>query len=184
MPSDAPVPAPVPFFSLDPAGLDILVASWGWPKFRAQQLRDWVYRKSVADPDRMTNLAKRDRDTLRAHLAIAPATIAGQQLSADGTLKLLLDWGGNDKGNSIQAETVMIPDGDRRTACISSQVGCPVGCKFCASGMNGVKGNLTAGQIVEQVLALNVAMSGEGAAGKSEVRSLKSEGQDRASVRA
>jgi 23S rRNA (adenine2503-C2)-methyltransferase len=53
------------------------------------------------------------------------------------------------------AETVMIPDGPRRTACVSSQVGCPVGCKFCASGLDGVKGNLSAGQIVEQVFALN-----------------------------
>src|SRR3954470_11490697 len=158
MPTDAPVSAPAPFFSLDPHGLDALVGSWGWPKFRAQQLRDWVYRKSVADPDRMTNLAKRDRDTLRAHLAIAPATIARQQLSSDGTLKLLLDWGVNDKGNAIQAETVMIPDADRRTACISSQVGCPVGCKFCASGMNGLKGNLTTGQIVEQVYCLNLLL--------------------------
>jgi 23S rRNA (adenine2503-C2)-methyltransferase len=173
MPSDAPVSAPVPFFSLDPAGLDELVASWGWPKFRAQQLRDWVYRKSVADPDRMTNLSNRDRDTLRAHLSIAPATIARRQVSSDGTLKLLLDWGTSATGNSIQAETVMIPDADRRTACISSQVGCPVGCKFCASGMNGVKGNLTSAQIVEQVFQLNVAMNQ-----KSEVRSLKSEGND------
>ena len=74
----------------------------------------------------MTNLSKRDRDALRAHLLVAPATIARQQLSSDGTLKLLLDWGTNDKGNTDPAETVMIPDGDRRTACISSQVGCPV----------------------------------------------------------
>src|SRR3712207_6664510 len=108
MPSDAPVLAAVPFFSLDPEGLDNRVASWGWPKFRAQQLRDWVYKKSVADADRMTNLAKRDRDTLRAHLAIAPGTVVRQQLSADGTLKLLLDWGTNEKRNAVQAETVMI----------------------------------------------------------------------------
>jgi 23S rRNA (adenine2503-C2)-methyltransferase len=72
------------------------------------------------------------------------------QTSADGTQKLLLSWPGG-----ATAETVMIPDGDRRTACISSQVGCPVGCKFCASGLNGVKGNLRADQIVEQVFRLN-----------------------------
>ncbi len=162
MPPAEAVSAPIPFFSLAPAALDALVATWGWPKFRAQQLRDWVYKKSVADPDRMTNLSKRDRDALRAHLHVAPATIARRQLSEDGTLKLLLDWGTNDKGNQIQAETVMIPDADRKTACVSSQVGCPVGCKFCASGMNGVKGNLSAAQIVEQVFQLNLAMSETG----------------------
>src|SRR6185295_5928872 len=61
--------------------------------------------------------------------------------------------------NASSAETVMIPDGDRFTACVSSQAGCPVGCTFCASGINGVKGNLSAGQIVEQVVALNRRMS-------------------------
>ena len=58
-----------------------------------------------------------------------------------------------------QAETVMIPDGDRRTACVSSQVGCPVGCRFCASGIDGVKRNLTAAQIVEQVIAINTVLA-------------------------
>jgi 23S rRNA (adenine2503-C2)-methyltransferase len=159
MPAEVAQTAPKPFFSLDPAALDSAVAAWGWPKFRAQQLRDWVYKKSVADPDRMTNLAKRDRDMLRTNLVVAPGAVARRQLSEDGTLKLLLDWGVNEKGTPIQAETVMIPDGDRHTACVSSQVGCPVGCKFCASGMNGVKGSLTAAQIVEQVFALNVAMA-------------------------
>jgi 23S rRNA (adenine2503-C2)-methyltransferase len=72
------------------------------------------------------------------------------QSSTDGTQKLLLSWPGG-----ANAETVMIPDADRRTACISSQIGCPVGCKFCASGIGGAKGNLTTGQIVEQVFALD-----------------------------
>ena len=77
-----------------------------------------------------------------------------------GTLKLLLGW-----PDGSEAETVMIPDADRRTACVSSQVGCPVGCKFCASGMDGVKRSLTAAQIVEQVIALNVAMAQRGDGG-------------------
>src|SRR6185503_19903797 len=70
---------------------------------------------------------------------------------------LLLTW---PSGGS--AETVMIPDGDRRTACVSSQVGCPVGCKFCASGINGMKGNLNANQIVEQVYQLNLLLGTSG----------------------
>jgi 23S rRNA (adenine2503-C2)-methyltransferase len=121
-----------------------------WPNFRADQLRDWAYKKMVADPAGMTNLAKGDRDLLSARLSFVTSSVTRRQDSEDGTQKLLLTWPGG-----ANAETVMIPDGDRRTACVSSQVGCPVGCKFCASGLEGVKGNLTAGQIVEQIWRLN-----------------------------
>jgi 23S rRNA (adenine2503-C2)-methyltransferase len=98
----------------------------------------------------MTNLSVRDRETLRDRVDFAAAQVTAHQRSGDGTQKLLLTW-----PDGANAETVMIPDADRRTACVSSQVGCPVGCRFCASGMNGVKGNLTAAQIVEQVYQLN-----------------------------
>jgi 23S rRNA (adenine2503-C2)-methyltransferase len=138
------------FFGLDAAGLDAAVVQWDWPRFRAQQVRDWVYGKGVADPERMTNLSRADRQTLRERVSFGSAQVTAHQRSSDGTQKLLLTWEGG-----ANAETVMIPDADRRTACVSSQVGCPVGCRFCASGMNGVKGNLTAAQIVEQVYQLN-----------------------------
>jgi 23S rRNA (adenine2503-C2)-methyltransferase len=141
------------FFDLSAQQFDALVQGWGWPRFRAGQIREWVYQKLIADPDQMTNLAKRDRAFLHERVAFATATTAANQLSSDGTRKLLLTW-----PDGAQAETVMIPDADRRTACVSSQVGCPVGCKFCASGLNGVKGNLTPGQIVEQIYHLNVFM--------------------------
>ena len=152
MPTDGPHPTPVHFFGLTAAAFDELVVGWGWPKFRAQQVRDWVYGKLVTDPARMTNLAPRDRETLAQRVAFTSAEVTRKQVSEDGTFKLLLTW--PDAGGA-NAETVMIPDDDRRTACVSSQVGCPVGCTFCASGMNGVKGNLTAAQIVEQVFRLN-----------------------------
>jgi 23S rRNA (adenine2503-C2)-methyltransferase len=142
--------APLAFLNLTPTELDAAVVEWGWPKFRAQQLRDWVYGKLVADPARMTNLSKRDQETLASRLSFATSAVTTRQASSDGTQKLLLTW-----PDGSVAECVMIPDADRRTACISSQVGCPVGCKFCASGINGVKGNLSAGQIVEQVFRLN-----------------------------
>ena len=138
------------FFDLDAAAFDAIAQGWGWPRFRSGQVRDWVYRKFVADPEQMTNLGKPDRAFLHDHITFATATLAANQLSADGTRKLLLTWPAG-----AQAETVMIPDADRRTACVSSQVGCPVGCTFCASGLNGVKGNLSAGQIVEQIYHLN-----------------------------
>jgi 23S rRNA (adenine2503-C2)-methyltransferase len=138
------------FFGLSPGEWDGIVTGWGWPNFRAGQVRSWVYDKYVADPQLMTNLGKADRAFLHERMAFTTAEVARNQLSNDGTRKLLLTWPGGS-----QAETVMIPDADRRTACVSSQVGCPVGCKFCASGIGGVKGNLSAGQIVEQVFCLN-----------------------------
>jgi 23S rRNA (adenine2503-C2)-methyltransferase len=147
------VPTKIAFFGLDAAGFDAAVAAWGWPRFRAQQVRDWVYGKLVADPALMTNLSKADREALRQRVDFSTAGVTAHQRSSDGTQKLLLTWPG--EGN---AETVMIPDADRRTACVSSQVGCPVGCRFCASGMNGVKGNLSAAQIVEQIYRLNLAL--------------------------
>src|SRR4051812_20892955 len=153
-------PAPVPFFGLTPAELDAAVIEWGWPKFRAQQLRDWVYGKLVADPGGMTNLSKRDQDLLRSRATFATSVVTTHQASSDGTQKLLLTW--PDPAGGGVAECVMIPDGERRTACISSQVGCPVGCRFCASGINGVKGNLTAAQIVEQVFRLNEMLAPRG----------------------
>ena len=149
-------PAKLDFFGLAAPAFDAAVVEWGWPRFRAQQVRDWVYLKGVADPSGMTNLSKRDRDALGERVRFASASVTACQRSGDGTQKLLLTW---PEGSN--AETVMIPDADRRTACVSSQVGCPVGCKFCASGMNGVKGNLTAAQIVEQVYQLNVVLRPE-----------------------
>jgi 23S rRNA (adenine2503-C2)-methyltransferase len=130
-----------------------ILTDWGWPRFRAAQVQDWVYNKLVADPELMSNLSKSDRQKLASEIEFGSATIAADQKSTDGTRKLLLRW---PDGSS--AETVMIPDGDRCTACVSSQVGCPVGCKFCASGINGLQRNLTAAQIVEQVFALNRAI--------------------------
>jgi 23S rRNA (adenine2503-C2)-methyltransferase len=153
MPADAPVPTPVHFFDFDAPSFDAHVQTWGWPKFRAQQVRDWVYNKAVADPAAMSNLSRADQEFLGQRVQFVTSTLANQQSSSDGTQKLLLTW-----DNSANAETVMIPDGPRRTACVSSQVGCPVGCKFCASGVNGVKGNLTAGQIVEQIFRLNLLL--------------------------
>lgn len=140
-------------FSLPAEAVDQLFHSQGWPKFRGTQVRDWVYRKSVTDPQQMTNLSKAARNELAELMGIETSTSILRQDSNDGTLKLLISWSG-----PTNAETVMIPDADRRTACVSSQVGCPVGCRFCASGVNGVKGNLTVSQIVEQVAALNRIM--------------------------
>src|SRR3954470_9780389 len=127
MESERPTPAPIALLGLSPRELDDAVVGWGWPRFRAKQLRDWVYQKLVGDPLRMTNFARRDQEMVRERVTFPDSVISANQLSNDGTRKLLLTWPG---GGGDVAECVMIPDGDRRTACISSQVGCPVGCKF------------------------------------------------------
>ena len=144
-------------FDLLPEELVAHLAAAKWPAYRGKQVLDWVYAKGVTDPDGMTNLSRRDRDELSDRIDFSPAAVLANQLSSDGTRKLLLGW-----GHEANAETVMIPDGQRRTACVSSQVGCPVGCKFCASGMGGAKGNLTGGQIVEQIYALNAHLAAQG----------------------
>lgn len=144
-------------FDLAASDFDALVNSWGWPRFRAGQVRKWVFQKNTLDPVAMSDLPANLRAELPTRLDLSMPQIKADQLSADGTHKLLLVW-----PDGAEAETVMIPDAARRTACVSSQVGCPVGCKFCASGMAGLKQNLTSGRIVQQVYALNQALAARG----------------------
>jgi 23S rRNA (adenine2503-C2)-methyltransferase len=165
------------FFDHTPETLAAWCISVGMPKFRAKQIMEWVYEKGITDPVQMTSLSKADRDKLAADMTFLSGEVIRHQLASDGTQKLLIQWHDGDQrdlgevvqpskktllpvlqpvvqDSSRQTECVMIPTDDRKTACISSQVGCPVGCKFCASGMGGLDGNLTAGRIVEQVYRL------------------------------
>jgi 23S rRNA (adenine2503-C2)-methyltransferase len=119
----------------------------GQPGYRADQLADWIFAKGAESFEQMTNLGKALRADLAQHAVICHSTVAQHAHSEDGTHKLLLTY---PDGAAI--ETVWIPDADRHTACLSSQVGCPVGCRFCASGLGGVQRNLTPGEIVEQAL--------------------------------
>jgi 23S rRNA (adenine2503-C2)-methyltransferase len=155
---------PVPrLLDLSLAEWEETVSTWGWPRFRARQILQWIYEKNIVDPEKMSNLGKLQRTELREKVAVADGQIVANQLSSDGTRKLLIEWAPSAaQPRGAHAETVMIPDGDRRTACVSSQVGCPVGCKFCASGVGGVKGNLSSGQIVEQILKLNQILAAKG----------------------
>ena len=153
--SETAQPPRFDFFSSLPQQIDAFVGGRGMPKFRGKQLRSWVYTKLVNDPALMSDLSKRDRDELAGLIDFSPGAIKIRQNSEDGTLKLLTRWNRPAGVEEATTETVMIPDDDRRTACVSSQVGCPVGCKFCASGLLGLKGNLNAGEIVYQIFALN-----------------------------
>ena len=167
---------PPHFFDLEPDAVAAAVTEAGLPRFRAKQVMGWVYGKTVADWAAMTNLSAADRGRLAAALTLLHGRILADQVATDGTRKLLVDWSlapegacgaaglpvlGQAEGDPAnQTECVMIPATSResgalrRTACISSQVGCPVGCKFCASGLGGLDGNLTAGRIVQQVWML------------------------------
>jgi len=134
-------------FDLDPVTLGELLAAWGEPEFRATQVLEWVYRHDARSYEAMTNLPKTLRARLAERLSPRESTVVRRAEAADGTTKLLLRW-----TDGATSECVLIPDGERRTACISTQVGCPVGCLFCASGLDGLERQLTAGQIVEQAM--------------------------------
>jgi len=143
--------------------LSNLLAAWGEPAYRAKQIADWVYQKRVSSFEAMTDLPEAMRKRLVKTFAFASPTIIRDLGSKDTTRKFLLRLG---DGNFI--ETVLIPASpalygdrsDRRTICVSTQVGCAYGCKFCASGLEGWTRNLEAGEIVDQLIALE-ASTGE-----------------------
>lgn len=127
------------------------------PTYRAQQVFEWVYAKGVRSFDGMTNLSKPLRQALADAWVIETGTEIRRQQSTDGAVKLLLEW-----PDGATSECVLIPEGKRRTACISSQVGCPVRCAFCASGLAGLQRQLTAGEIVEQAMGVRALAESSG----------------------
>lgn len=118
------------------------------PKFRAQQIFNWMYNHVSFDFSEMQNLSKELRSELAESCSLHALSLVGMQDSAStGTKKYLFE---TYDGRKI--ESVLIPDEDRNTLCISTQVGCPLDCKFCATGLMGYKRNLTVGEIVDQYL--------------------------------
>jgi len=134
-------------FDHTPATLEALLVFWGEPKYRAKQILTWVYRDGATEYAAMSNLPAKLRERLAGELPMFRSEVVQKQRSRDGTFKLLLRW-----PDTATSECVLIPDGERRTACISTQVGCPVGCVFCASGLGGLQRQLCAGEIVEQAM--------------------------------
>jgi 23S rRNA (adenine2503-C2)-methyltransferase len=126
-----------------------LVGALGLPGFTASQLADWLYKKKVSSIDEMSNLSKKARELLMENYEIGLADPVKVQESVDGTKKYLYSV---DGGKFI--ESAYIPEDDRATLCVSSQVGCKMGCKFCMTGRQGFQGQLTAGQIVNQIHSL------------------------------
>jgi 23S rRNA (adenine2503-C2)-methyltransferase len=125
-------------------------AGQGVKPFRAEQIRRWLFGKRISQFAEMHDLPLNLRNALEAEFSLFPAEVTGHQVAKDKTEKLLLKL---DDGELI--ECVMMREDDRRTICISTQVGCAMGCVFCASGMLGLKRNLTTGEILEQILRLD-----------------------------
>src|SRR4051812_6802427 len=182
--------------NLTPEELTERLAALQMPKFRVKQIHEWIFQKRVSSFEQMTNLNKYERQLLAEKFDIFTSRVVRNLTSADGTQKILLEWGveggephegtpneppkggtPNGETSNLATEAVMIPCDDdqaddfgnvtvshRRTACLSTQIGCPVGCAFCASGLEGLKGNLTTGQGVEGALRLapNLPMVGGG----------------------
>ena len=129
--------------------LETLAEAMGQPRYRGRQVFRWVHARRVRDVAAMTDLSRPFRETLQARIVITRPEIARLQRAADGTRKLLLRLSDGE-----EIESVLIPDDDRLTACISTQVGCPLACRFCLTGLMGIRRNLRAAEIVGEILAL------------------------------
>jgi 23S rRNA (adenine2503-C2)-methyltransferase len=121
----------------------------GEKKFRADQLYDWLWKRSCRSFETMTNLSRDVIALLQQHFLFPTASPEIHQKSEDGTIKV-----GFRLHDGLIIEGVLIPQGGRATVCISSQVGCALGCRFCATGQSGFKRNLSAGEIVDQVTGI------------------------------
>ena len=138
--------------------LQSLVKRLGMPGFAAKQIASWLYDKKVTSIDEMTNLSLKHRELLMQNYEVGAEAPVDEMRSVDGTVKYLYPVGGNH-----------IPDDERATLCVSSQVGCKMNCKFCMTGKQGYTANLTAQQIINQIHSLperdklkNVVMMGMG----------------------
>ncbi len=138
----------------NPSQLKEIALAAGLPGFTGNQLAQWIYGKRVRSLSDMTNLSKAGRERLADAYEVGVAEPLGVAASSDGTKKYLFPVNGNPD-NAVEA--VMIPDGDRKTLCVSSQAGCKMGCKFCMTGRQGFHGNLSAADILSQFLAIDEA---------------------------
>lgn len=122
----------------------------GLPRFAGKQLADWIYKKHVLSIDEMTNVSVANREILSQHYDIGRYDPIEFQQSTDGTVKYLFKTADNKF-----IESVMIPDDNRMTLCVSSQVGCKMNCLFCMTGKQGFSGNLSANEILNQIYSVH-----------------------------
>jgi 23S rRNA (adenine2503-C2)-methyltransferase len=134
---------------LELADLEHALEALGFPRFHGRQIFRWVQRRAVTDFDQMSDLGRDLRGRLRQDFDVSTPTIVWRERSEDGTTKFLLRL-----TDGKQIESVFIPDTPAQTFCLSTQVGCAMGCAFCLTGRMGIDRNLTAGEIVGQVRVL------------------------------
>ena len=182
------IPQKKRLLGLTPTELKAVVGSLGMPAFTVRQLAQWLYEKHVSTIDEMTNLSKQNRQKLAEQYEVGLMAPIDCQRSKDGTIKYLFPVCCSDGCDRIAAkkteqaeeegqankterfvETVFIPDHDRATLCVSCQVGCKMNCLFCQTGKQGWHGNLTAADILNQIVALpevdrltNIVFMGQG----------------------
>ena len=147
------------------AELKDVATSLGMPAFTGGQMAQWIYVKRVASIDEMTNLSKQNRERLKSEYEVGVMPPVDSQRSVDGTVKYLLpvrcsDDSGIAGGKFV--ETVLIPDGERATLCVSCQVGCKMNCLFCQTGKQGWQGNLTVRDILNQIYTVDQLIAEEG----------------------
>ncbi|WP_456397225.1 23S rRNA (adenine(2503)-C(2))-methyltransferase RlmN [Desulfurobacterium sp.] len=129
--------------------LQNFVVSVGFKKYRASQIARWLYKKLATSFDEMTDISRKGREILKETAEVYNLKIVNKEVSKDGTVKYLFEL---KDGNRI--ETVFIPERDWNTICVSTQVGCPIGCKFCFTAKDGFTRNLTTSEIVDQYLSV------------------------------
>lgn len=146
------------------AELQESILELGMPKFTAKQIVQWVYQKGATSFDEMTNISKRHRELLAEHFVLGRLAAKEVHTSSDGTVKYLFP---TEDGQAV--ETVFIPEKERATLCVSSQVGCKMNCLFCQTGKQGFHGNLTTADILNQIYFIehpdqltNIVFMGQG----------------------
>jgi 23S rRNA (adenine2503-C2)-methyltransferase len=139
---------------LSPAEMENLAENLGAPRYRGRQLAQWIYAKGVTDLEAMSDLPKDLRAALAARAAVHLPEVERRTPSQDGSQKLVLRY---EDGARVQA--VLMPDGERLTLCVSTQVGCGFGCAFCFTGTMGLERNLSAGEIVAQVMVARAGLA-------------------------
>ncbi|WP_420827289.1 23S rRNA (adenine(2503)-C(2))-methyltransferase RlmN [Halochromatium roseum] len=136
----------IPLLDLDRPGFEALAAGWGFKPFHGRNLFRWLHKHGVSELDAMSDLSKALRERLATETRIDLPRVAVEKPSADGTIKWLLDL-----HDGQRVETVYIPEESRSTLCVSSQVGCALDCRFCATARQGFSRNLSTGEIIGQV---------------------------------
>lgn len=138
-----------------PGELEDLAESLSGPRYRGRQVAAWIYRKGVTDVAAMSDLPRTFREELAERARLDLPAVERRTASRDGSAKLVLRY-----GDGARVQSVVMPDEDRLTLCVSTQVGCGYGCAFCLTGTMGLERNLSAGEIVGQVLAAARTLEG------------------------